>query len=96
MNGTSEALHPVASEPVNYISSRSELMAAAGLLGGLLLYLYAGRRYWLLGLSSLCFAAGLLAKSVALALPLSGLTLLAVAGLAALAAPCVVFTCFIR
>ncbi len=64
------ALHPVASEPVNYISSRSELMAAAGLLGGLLLYLHAGRRYWLLGVSSLCFAAGLLAKSVALALPL--------------------------
>ena len=65
------AVHPLASEPVNYISSRSELMAAAGVLGGLLCYLqgvWSGRWVWH-GVSALCLAAGVLSKSVALALP---------------------------
>ena len=65
------AVHPLASEPVNYISSRSELMAAAGVLGGLLCYLRGddnGSWAWY-GASAACLAAGVLSKSVALALP---------------------------
>ena len=65
------AVHPLASEPVNYISSRSELMGAAGVLGGLLCYLRGDNNgswawYWA---SAACLAAGVLSKSVALALP---------------------------
>ena len=63
------ALHPVASEPVNYISSRSELLAGAGVLSGLLFYLRGlGRWGWILA-SAACLAAGLMGKSVALILP---------------------------
>jgi tetratricopeptide (TPR) repeat protein len=58
------ALHPLATEPVNYISSRSELLAAAGVLGG----------YWFSGggrgrAAVACFGAGLLAKESAIVLP---------------------------
>ncbi|HIL09502.1 MAG TPA: hypothetical protein EYG11_12445 [Candidatus Latescibacteria bacterium] len=65
------AVHPIASEPVNYISSRSELLAAFGVLAGLVLYLRAEERassvYY--AVSVLCFAVGLLSKSIALVLP---------------------------
>lgn len=66
------AVHPLASEPVNYISSRSELMAAAGVLGGVLFYqrgVQKGALFFVV-VSLLCFAAGLLSKSVAIVLPL--------------------------
>ena len=66
------AVHPLATEPVNYISSRSELMAAAGVLSGLLLYVRAeekGTVFYSIG-SAVCFAAGLMSKSVALILPM--------------------------
>ena len=66
------AVHPLATEPVNYISSRSELMAAAGVLAGFLLYLRSEekKRAAYQVASALCFAAGLMSKSVALVLPL--------------------------
>lgn len=66
------ALHPVASEPVNYISSRSESLAVALLLAGLVCYLRRDRFGAVLG--PLAFAAALLVKSIAIVLP--GLLLL--------------------
>ena len=60
--------HPLAAEPVNYISSRSESMAALGMLAALLFYLR--RPYGLSPPSVLCFAAGLLCKSVSVVVPL--------------------------
>ena len=61
------ALHPVASEPVNYISSRSESLAVAFVLAALVLE----RRRDLAGRwgGPLCFAAALLVKSMAIVLP---------------------------
>ena len=61
------ALHPVATEPVNYISSRSESMAVAFMLAALVL----DRRCDLVGRlgGPLCFAAALLVKSMAVVLP---------------------------
>lgn len=58
------ALHPLATEPVNYISSRSELLAAALVLGAVWAE-GAGRRWLGLG----CFALALLAKESAIVLP---------------------------
>ncbi|MBI2505309.1 MAG: tetratricopeptide repeat protein [Candidatus Latescibacteria bacterium] len=58
------ALHPLATEPVNYISSRSESLAALGYLGSLSLFL--GRRQ---GAALLCFALALLSKEMAITLP---------------------------
>lgn len=61
------ALHPINSEPVNYISSRSEILAAFFVLLGFCAYL---RRGHLWGLCvALAFAAGLLSKSTAVVLP---------------------------
>ncbi len=58
------ALHPLATEPVNYISSRSELLAAALVLGAC--WAQGETRRWLaLGL----FALGLLSKESAIVLP---------------------------
>lgn len=66
------AVHPLATEPVNYISSRSELLAATGVLGGFVLYLHAAEKDapFFYAASVLCFVAGLMSKSVALVLPL--------------------------
>ena len=64
------ALHPICTEPVNYISSRSELMV--GFFVVVSFWLYEKSR--VSGLptyiqSVVCFAAGLLTKSVAIGLP---------------------------
>lgn len=64
LGGLIFALHPLCAEPVNYISSRSELLAAALVLGAC----WAdgeGRRWLGLG----CFALGLLSKESAIVLP---------------------------
>jgi protein O-mannosyl-transferase len=65
------AVHPLCSEPVNYISSRSELLAALGVLASFWFYLrceQTEKTRWL-ALSLFCFAFGLLSKSVAIILP---------------------------
>ncbi|HIL08631.1 MAG TPA: tetratricopeptide repeat protein [Candidatus Latescibacteria bacterium] len=66
-------LHPITTEPVNYISSRSESQAAffylAALLGYLLWRQGAGRRFWLLSL--IAFSCALLSKSVTVVLPVA-------------------------
>ena len=71
LGGLLVAVHPICTEPVNYISSRSELQAALGVLGAFLTYVVAAQRAsfpW--GVVSLVlFAGGLLSKSVAIALP---------------------------
>ena len=61
------AIHPVHSEPVNYISSRSEIQAAFFVLLGSTAYLRDGpwRGLWV----CLAFGAGLLSKSIAIVLP---------------------------
>ncbi len=66
------AVHPLCSEPVNYISSRSELLAALGALAALWSFmLNSERRSALLTcFSLLCFAIGLFSKSVAIVMPL--------------------------
>ena len=61
------ALHPVLSEPVNYISSRSESLAVALLLSAMLSYLRRDRAGNVLG--PLFYAAALLVKSMAIVLP---------------------------
>ena len=66
------AVHPVGTEPVNYISSRSESMAALFVLASVLLYQRAGgsaRPSVVRAFSVLCFALGLLSKSIAITLP---------------------------
>ncbi|MCC7262157.1 MAG: tetratricopeptide repeat protein [Candidatus Latescibacteria bacterium] len=60
------ALHPLASEPVNYISSRSETLCVLFLLLAFYGYVAGGWRWR--GISLAAFGAALLAKSVALAL----------------------------
>ncbi len=60
------ALHPLASEPVNYISSRSETLCALFLLLAFHGYLVGSRRWLAIGV--VAFVAALLTKSVALAL----------------------------
>ncbi|MEW6750773.1 MAG: tetratricopeptide repeat protein [Candidatus Latescibacterota bacterium] len=61
------AAHPLASEPVNYVSSRSESQAALFFLAAFLLLMEpGGRRRWA-GVA--CFVAGLLTKSVVIVLP---------------------------
>ncbi|MBI2505310.1 MAG: tetratricopeptide repeat protein [Candidatus Latescibacteria bacterium] len=63
------AAHPLASEPVNYISSRSESLAALCYLGALLAYLKAEDQPRFNWLSLGCFALGLFSKEVVLTLP---------------------------
>ena len=71
------ALHPVNAEVVNYISSRSESLAACFYLAALVAYLQGRKRYLqgekiavLCGvLSLLAYAGGLLCKSIAITLP---------------------------
>jgi tetratricopeptide (TPR) repeat protein len=62
------AVHPLATEPVNYLSSRSELLAAAGLLAAFWLWEQTDSRGAVLG-SAVAFTAGLLAKESAIVLP---------------------------
>ncbi|MFH1566776.1 MAG: tetratricopeptide repeat protein, partial [Gemmatimonadota bacterium] len=66
-------LHPVQAEVVNYISSRSESLAALGYLGSAAAYLRwrTGRRTGWAVASSASLAAGLLAKATAVTLPLA-------------------------
>jgi protein O-mannosyl-transferase len=60
-------IFPLTSEPVNYISSRSESLAALFFLGSLLFYMR--KEGQISPASLLFFAAGLLCKSVVLTLP---------------------------
>ena len=71
LGGLLFAVHPLCSEPVNYISSRSELLAAAGMLGSFWLYLLEGHHPgWMPMVGSLLFfTVGLLSKSTAITLP---------------------------
>lgn len=71
-------LHPVQAEVVNYISSRSESLAAMWYLVSLLAYMLwrdrhvdGAGRMWLLAVSVAAFALGLLSKSTALTLPVA-------------------------
>ena len=69
VSGLLFAVHPLAAEPVNYVSSRSESLAALFYLAAFLCYVRrptAGPCYP----SLLFFALGLLSKSTALTLPL--------------------------
>ncbi len=61
-------IHPLTAEPVNYISSRSESLAALFYLASVLLYVR--QRQGVAWLSVLCFIGGLLSKSVVITLPL--------------------------
>ena len=67
------ALHPLTTEPVNYISSRSESLVAffylAALFGYMLWRQGAGHWYWLFSL--VAFSGGVLSKSVAIVLPVA-------------------------
>ena len=72
------ATHPLAAEPVNYISGRSDLMSTRFYMAALALYLQWRRvaegspqRFRsIVGISSLiCFACGLLTKSTVITLP---------------------------
>lgn len=65
------AVHPLCSEPVNYLSSRSETLAALGYLGALLAHLKAGKGRQYRALSLGAFALALLSKEMALTLPLA-------------------------
>ncbi len=58
-------VHPVNSEAVNYISSRSEVLAGACFLAALLCFLQRRGALWVSG----AFLAGLLSKSTAVVLP---------------------------
>ena len=60
-------LQPLAAEPVNYISSRSDMLMAVCVLAALRCFACAEGR-WLWGMLAL-FAAGLLVKSVAVVFP---------------------------
>jgi tetratricopeptide (TPR) repeat protein len=61
-------VHPLTAEPVNYISSRSESLAALFCLAGFLLQARSPGKFSPVAL--LCYAGGLLSKPVAAGLPL--------------------------
>lgn len=77
LGGVLFAVHPLATEPVNYISSRSELMASLFLMASLWLYLCsepgksvpAGRSLLARFASVGCFAAALGSKEIGIVLP---------------------------
>ena len=71
LGGLLFAAHPICTEPVNYISSRAELLAALGVLGAFWTYQVAGSRgaVGLQAASLGLFAVGLLSKSIAIGLP---------------------------
>ena len=60
-------VHPLVCEPVNYISSRSESLAALFFLTGLLCY--SGRGAWTLPVALACYVAAMMSKSSAVTLP---------------------------
>ena len=59
--------HPLATEPVNYISSRSELMGACFFLAAFRAFMETSRGFTVMAV--LLFAGGLLSKSVVIVLP---------------------------
>ena len=61
------AVHPLGAEPVNYISSRSESLAALFLLCSFVLHT-RGRSRWVTALAVFCFGAALMCKASAIAL----------------------------
>ena len=65
------ALHPLGSEPVNYISSRSESLAAVFYLLGMAAFISGGHQQKgrILALSWVALALGLLSKSTVITLP---------------------------
>jgi len=63
------AVHPLAAEPVNYISSRSESLAAVFFLGTFLLHLKGEKRGGFRSLAVLTYGLGLLVKSVVITAP---------------------------
>jgi len=77
LGGVLFAVHPLATEPVNYISSRSELMASLFLMASLWLYLRSepgrsvpdGRSLLARFASVGCFAAALGSKEIGIVLP---------------------------
>ena len=77
LGGVMFAAHPLATEPVNYVSSRSELMAAFFLMASLWLYLRSqpsralpeGRLVLIRVASVGCFAAALGSKEIGIVLP---------------------------
>ena len=77
-------LHPILSEPVNYISSRSSLLATACYLGALLAVVATTRRQragWMSHAAvCLLFVLALLSKSIAITLPLVVAAYLIVSG----------------
>ena len=66
-------VHPINSEAVNYVSSRSESISALFFLGALVAYIHGSRRETTSGgwqvLSLLAYTGALLSKSVAITLP---------------------------
>ncbi|MBJ67934.1 MAG: hypothetical protein CME28_08000 [Gemmatimonadetes bacterium] len=72
------AVHPLATEPVNYISSRSESLAALFYIGVLVIHLRAVRGVQ--QASVLFYGAGLLVKSIAISVPFAALSLDAMRG----------------
>ena len=71
MTGLLFAVHPLTSEPVNYVISRSELLAAALYLAAFLTYVRARGGESHARLSLACFCLALLSKSTAITLPLA-------------------------
>lgn len=63
------AVHPACTEPVNYVSSRSESLAALFYLLGLALWVRGRGRGRLVPIVWVCLALGLLTKSTAITLP---------------------------
>ena len=61
-------VHPLHSEPINYLSSRSDLLVSLCYLSATTLLVGVGARSQILG--HLIFATGLLSKSVAITIPL--------------------------
>ena len=72
------AVHPLATEPVNYISSRSESLAAFFYIGILVIHLRAMRGVQ--QASTLFYGAGLLVKSIVISAPFAALSLDAMRG----------------
>ena len=72
------AVHPLATEPVNYISSRSESLAACFYIGVLVIHLRA--MPCVQQASTLFYGAGLLVKSIVISAPFAALSLDAMRG----------------
>lgn len=64
------AIHPLSSEPVNYVSSRSESMMALFALSSILFFALRERIAGTMPLSVLTFACALMSKSSAIVIPL--------------------------